>query len=310
MVKIEPAVTQLMYDLPNGTSYIDLAKDLSRVNRRLYRQGYTYVVQDIQMHSLIGAKPSDITLVEFSTSGNSWIVHNAWTKGYNTWRDMQNEYMDGMGSRLKGKWADFKIYLDDAHAGATQLEPIAGDGAAYDAGDWAYSNFVYDDAGTSRSPSVHMIGTSTDDSAIGLIEAYGDARNYVRATPSNPSEIATGFYAQFHGIGDIDDELGTDLRDDNDLPPYDQDDYPGGLTNADAAVPVRILTCTGGQGSAAVSGFIAPCGLIKVENSELQIVDANEANNVYADASSLTCRVLLTVAAGPYRGVLASKMGQ
>ena len=49
MPKIEPAVTQIAYALPAGTSYVDLAKDLSMINRRLYRSGMVYAVQDIQL---------------------------------------------------------------------------------------------------------------------------------------------------------------------------------------------------------------------------------------------------------------------
>jgi len=306
MPKIEPAVTQLMYVVPHGDSYIDLAKDLSKVNRRLYRQGMTYVVQDVQIGVSGGMKTTDISQLIFATAGNSYMTHNAWKKGYETWRTQQNEYMDGEGSQLKGKWADFKVYLDDHQAGGTTLEPYAGDAAVYAAGEWTMSNFVYDDAGTSRSPSIHLIGTSTEDSAIGLIQAYGEARNYPAGGPSNPAAMATGFYAQFHGVGDVDDELGNDIRDQNDLPPYDQDEYAGGETNSDVPVPVRFLSCNATQSTVMVPGFIAPCGLIKVTLGEAQL----DASSLYESSTSPSVAMLLTVATGPYRGVLAAPMGQ
>ncbi len=309
MAKIEPAVTQLLYIVPNGASYIDIAKDLSKVNRRLYRQGYTYVVQDIQVFLNSGMKATDVQSLQFSTMGNSWIVHNAWRKGFKAWQKMQNEFMDGQGSRLKGKWADFKIYLDDSQAGGTTLEPYAADGAVYATGEWITSNFVYDDAGTSQSPSIHMIGSSTADSAIGLIQAYGDSRNYPTSEPRHPSALNTGFYAEFHGVGDIDDELGTDIEDDNDLPPYDQDEYAGGSTNADAAVPVRWVSCNATQGSTTAAGFIAPCGLIKIDNQEYALADSS-FDAAYGSGAAASSAVLITVASGPYRGVLAAPMGQ
>lgn len=305
MPKIEPAVTQLYYIVPDGVSYIDLAKDLSKVNRRLYRQGMTYVVQDIQIGMLPGMLPTDIYQITFSTAGNSYMVHNAWKKGSTTWRTQQNEYMDGEGSQLKGKWADFKVYLDDSQAAGTTLEPYASDGAVYATGEWAMSNFVYDDAGTSRSPSIHLIGTSTEDSAIGLIEAYGEARNFPTGAPSNPAGMATGFYAQFHGVGDIDDELGNDIRDQNDTAPYDADAYQGGETNADAPVPVRLGSVNATQSSTTLQGFIAPCGLIKVQAAELFL-----DSGIYAAQSAPSSAMVLTVAPGPYRGVLAVPMGQ
>jgi hypothetical protein len=323
MPKIEPAVTQLLYAVPDGTSYIDLAKDLSKVNRRLYRQGYTYVVQDIQCVVPSALRASDVHTFTFSTMGNSWMVHNAHKKAFKTWQRMQNEYMDGAGSRLKGKWADFKIYLDDSMAAATILEPYAGDNAAYADGEWIYSNFVYDDVGTTRSPTMHMIGSVVDDTAIGLIEAYANSRNYQGSSPDQVSEIASGFYAQFHGVGDIDNELGIDIRDDNDLPPYELDDYPGGATNADAAVPVRLAAVSGTQASMTSPGFIVPCGLIKIFTSELALTDAHAVtladdstsdgpgpNSVYSQGTASTSYVLITMAPGAYRGVLAAPMGQ
>jgi hypothetical protein len=316
MPRIEPAVTQLAYLVPDGTSYIDLAKDLSKVNRRLYRQGMTYVIQDIQIGVGVGMRSTDVQHFTFSTAGNSYMTHNAWKKGYETWRTQQNEYMDGEGSQLKGKWADFKVYLDDSQAAGTTLEPYAGDGAVYRAGEWAMSNFVYDDAGTARSPSIHLIGTSTEDSAIGLIEAYAEARNYPNDGPDNLATMATGFYAQFHGVGDIDDELGNDIRDQNDLPPYDSDSYQGGEVNADSAVPVRIGSVNATMSTTTLPGFIAGCGLIKVDSGEIQLVEGGDVNatltgkSVYAQVAASTTLVIVTLASGPYRGVLAAPMGQ
>lgn len=306
MPKIEPAVTQLLYQVPDGTSYIDIAKDLSKINRRLYRQGMTYVIQGMAYHLPVGTKTTDNVSLSVATTGNSWMVHNAWKKGFKAWQKMQNEYLDGEGSRLKGKWADFKIYLDDSQAGGTTLEPYAGDGAVYSAGEWIMSNFVYDDAGTARSPSIHMIGSTTADSAVGLIEAYGNSRNYPTSEPRHPSALNTGFYAEFHGVGDTDDELGSDIEDDNDLPPYDQDEYPGGATNADVAVPVLVSSCNATQFSTHTEGFIAPCGLLKVTTVKYQL----DGSSVYELTSAPTVALLVTVATGPYRGVLAAPMGQ
>ncbi len=308
MPKIEPATTQLVYAVPNGASYVDLARDLSRVNRRLYRQGMTYVVQDVQLTTAVGLEATDFTSLSISTMGNSWMVHNAWSKAFKAWRKMQNDFSDGEGSRLKGKWADFKIYLDDSHAGGSTLDPVDGNGDAVLSGEWVYSNFVYDDAGTARSPTMHMIGSVTADSAVGLIEAYGSSRNYPGNNPDNPSEAQTGFYSEFYGVGDIDDELGDDIRDDNDEPPYDLDDYPGGADNADAPVLVSMTAVTPQQAIARAPGFIAPCGLIQLYLSESSLNSADPP--VYVATAAPTHYVLITMAPGPYRGVLAAPMGQ
>lgn len=315
MARIEPAVTQLMFDIPNGSSYIDLAKSLSKVNRRLYRQGYTYVIQDIQMHSLVGIKNSDITLLEFHTMGNSWVVHNAWKKSYQAWRRQQNDAKRALGSDVEGAWADYKIFLDVAHRAGTIVEPLDGGGQVYLAGEWLASQFVWDDAETARETYAHMLGANVGTTDFGLIENYGDARRSVPGEdPVIGGDMAETMYSKMFAYADeeLTDMIVDNLEAKNDAPPYDHDDYPGGAANADHAVLCRILSCTGGQGSAMVPGFIVPCGLLRVENSEIiQNGDfLQDATIVTADAASATARIVITLAPGPYRGVLASPMGQ
>ena len=312
MPKIEPAVRHLAFQIPAGISYVDLAAELSKVNRRLYRQGYVYAVESFQVILPVGMKATDVASCVVSTIPNTWVSQNAWKKGFRTWMDQTNEFGDGAGRSLKGKWSDFKIYMDDTHSSGTTNACVDLAGDAYVTGEWTYSNFVYDDAGTTRSPAIHMIGTSTDDTEIGLIQAYGESRNYPSGGPSNPAEMATGFYSQFHTdeSDDMFEDLGNDLRDQNDLPPYDQDQYPGGHDNADHAIPVVYGSVNATQGSAMLPGCIAPCGLLRFDTAELALDNAGSADGVYALGAPSTLAVIVTLAAGPYRGVLATPMGQ
>ena len=311
MAKIEPAVTQLTYLVPDGTSYVDLAKDLSKVNRRLYRQGYTYVIQDIQFFLNVGMKASDVQSLQFSTAGNSWIVHNAWTKAFRAWRDQQRSVEDLV--EIRPKWEDFKVYLDDGMRGGTTLEPYAGDGAVYQAGEWLYSQYVWDDDGTERETYGHLIGSDTGTSDFALIQNYADSRATIHAaSPDQETEASTSMYAKLMTLGD--DELIADLIDNmettNDAPPYDQDDFPGGADNADHAVVTRWLSCNAQQGSTTVGGFIVPCGLLKIQNTEYALNDATSADGTYATGTAIQGALILTIAPGPYRGVLAAPMGQ
>lgn len=321
MAKIEPAVLQLSYDVPAVISYIDLAKDLSLVNRRLYRQGYTYVVQDVQLVSTAGIKASDVTMLQFSTVGNSWIVHNAWRKGFAAWRKQQKEITDGLGP-ISGKWADFKVYLDDTHEDIgtgtlSNLIPVDGNGDAYQVGEWIHSKLVFDDDGTEREFKMCMIGTSNladtnEESGIALIEEYADSRRYPTESPALAGAASNTIYAKLLGTDEMSDMLVDNIEADNDVAPYEADDYPGGSSNADHAVPVRVLSCTGGQGTASCPGFIVPLGLIKIENVEIQQNGdfIQDAAVVTSEVTSATARIILTLAPGPYRGVLAAPMGQ
>ena len=328
MAKIEPAITQILYLVPNGDSYVDLAKDLSKINRRHYRQGYTYVVQDIQVGLSAGMRTSDIFQVTFGTMGNSWVVHNAWTKAFHLWRDQQKAVRDVLGSHTEAKWADFKIFLDDSMRGGTTLEPYAGDAAAINDGEWLYSQYVWDDDGTERETYAHMIGGNTGTTDFGLVQNYADSRPRTLASvnPIMESEASETMYAKMLNLG-INDELATDLvdnyEDHNDTPPYDADEYVGGAANADAAVPVRFGSVSAAQSVGTFGGFIAPCGLIKITTGEASLddtiditaADASTINapgptSVYSSGTAAQTAVLVTLAPGPYRGVLAAPMGQ
>ena len=314
MPKIEPAVTQLLYLVPNGTSYIDLAKDLSIVNRRLYRQGMTYVIQDVQLAQSAGLQASDLTQISFSTAGNSWIVHNAWKKGFAAWREQTREFTDATGI-LPGKWNDFKIYLDDAHEDGTTLAPYAGDAGAYETGEWEYAKLVFDDDGTERELKMHLIGSSNladtnEESGIGLIHEYARSRprGPVGGEPEMSAEANDTIYAKLQGTDEITDMLSDNIESDNDTAPYDRVEYPGGDTNADVPVPVRWASVNATQGSTTVAGFIAPCGLIQIAANELSLDSSTPP--VYEASSTPNFAIIVTVASGPYRGVLAAPMGQ
>ncbi len=332
MAKIEPAVTQLAYLVPDGVSYLDLAKDLSKCNRRLYRQGYTYVIQDIQLSVSAGLRSTDVASMTFSTMGNSWIVHNAWKKGFAAWRKQIREFERGTGIK-SGGWNDFKIYLDDSHEDATTLEPYAGDGAVYEAGEWEHSTLVFDDDGTEREFKMHMIGSSNladtnEESGIGLINEYSISRSIVHsADPAVPPTASDSIYAKLMGTDEMTDLIVNNIESDNDTPPYAVDNYPGGASNADSAVPVRFLTSSGTQTTATSPGFIVPCGLIKIDSTEMNLTDTTESatdlgdvggtgvaspgpRSVYQVGTAQTQLLLVTVAPGPYRGVLAAPMGQ
>ncbi len=321
MAKIEPAVTQLLYLIPDGTSYIDLAKDLSKVNRRLYRQGMTYVIQDIQVGVSSGMKQSDVWTCAFSTAGNSWVVHNAWSKGYAAWRRQVREVTQGTGIK-PGTWNDFKVYLDDSMEDGTMLEPYAGDNAVYQAGEWDYSALVFDDDGTERDLKMHLVGSSNladtnEESGIGLINEYQESRATVQENdPDVPAGASQTIYAKLMGTDEMAERMVGNVEGSNDNPPYDQDDYPGGAANADSAVPVRFGSVSATQTTTTMAGFIVPCGLLKVFTAESALdgngflVDGNTANPVYAQGAAASTAVLITMASGPYRGVLAAPMGQ
>ena len=180
--KYQPAVRYLRYELQNsgtpGTEtshFIDLARDLSRVNRRLYRQGRDYHVKKISIvssNTISGWTVADLTsfpgITEFQQNGgrvtvstipDSWPARGAWNRGFNTYKLMNKEATHNLTNDISATWADFKVYMSNEHRTGNALTPIDNGGNAVTGGEWTYSVFISPDGTTSSDTfSIHMLG--------------------------------------------------------------------------------------------------------------------------------------------------------
>lgn len=110
-------VTRLVYHIPGDRDYtIDLAKDLSTVNRKLHRQKMTYTVLGGQY------KESSGSSVYFKTAPHCWTTFVALRRAFNTWRKANRELYKKMPGLKAPKYSDFKVYLDEFHYGGHGLE--------------------------------------------------------------------------------------------------------------------------------------------------------------------------------------------
>ena len=296
---IQPAQRVLTYTFTPSSGAaavdIDLAKDLSAVNRRLYRQGMQYYVS----HISLARGDTGISAMSVKTAGDTWIVHNAWKKAFKFWQAQQKEVSDVMPS-VHGKWADFKVQLDDN--AQTAIDTIAGDGGTIVPDEWNYSNYVWDDDGTERTPTFCIIGATAATSKIGMVQEYAISRARVQAEPALDGDASDSIY----GKGLVNDEAMTDLielvESENDVAPYDVDNYVGGDTTGDAPFTQDFVVANFQAGRAMTTGFTAECGLMRVEVASL---------NADASAPSDVAHIIqVHLAPGPYKGVMASPMGQ
>ena len=310
---LKPAQLNLTYSLNSGTSYIDLAQDLSMVNRRLYKQGKVYAVAGVSVGFVpvgifppVGADLSVIS-VAVATAGDTWTVQNAWTKAKNVWSNQQRRARKLIGQSAKPTWEDFKVYLDDTHRGGTIAAVKAGDGASVSPGEWDYSKLVWDsdDGATVFEPHLHLIGgdvgAPTD---VGLILNYQKSRATVQSVdPDLPADYSSNIYAfMARDQDDVADEVAQNMEDENDEPPYDQDAYPGGDTNSDAVWLQQFATCSVGNPVARIPGFQAECGLVAFGISGFD----NTGTAKTVSGISVTFHLM----PGNYQGVLAENMGQ
>jgi hypothetical protein len=315
-----PAVRYLRYELTNSGSagtetshFIDLAKDLSALNRRLYRQGRMYHVKRISIvssNTIAGVGVYDQTAfpgattqtqnagrVTFSCIPESWAAMGAWKRAFQTWQKMQRRAISTAGSDPSGTWKDFKVYLSQDHRSGTVLSPLDNGGNSPQSGaEWQYSQLVTPDGTTSANTfDLYMMGghqgSAGSWSAVGLIKSYGESRATVQNTdPNVPTTLSDDPLVNVFDDGTAFDEIINDMEAHNDTPPYDHDSYPGDDTNMSKPLVVQQTTL-GADGRATVGGFTAMCGLIEIESTSP--ID----NDVYS--------VLVELAPGSYRGIAA-----
>jgi len=306
---MEPAVTSLIYEIPANTNrYIDLAADLSKMNRKLMAQGMQYIVAGVTVTDDVGV---DAALdVQIRTAGNTWITHNAWMKGCALWHQMQNEVLADNPS-VKGKWHDYKVYLTENQAYSNTLRALDGASSPWPLGaEWDISTYVLPqhdvDAAGNVLPAEEWVAAlvGPDDAAnnrFSLVKAYEDSRATVQqVAPNIPLAMPNSFYLKLMDDGSQDPELAEVIRDENEKPPYPMGpgEYPGGGAFAFDAALTTVACGVKNQFTPTLHlpGFTAECGLLYI-------------SAIRAEGSA-NCRVQIHLVPGGYRGVMATPMGQ
>jgi len=295
-----PANRYLRYHLTTsgtpGTEtshFIDLARDLGRSNRRLYRQGRDYHIKKVTIIS--SDTPNGGNRVSLSTMGGGWVSQMAWKRGFQTWTKMNKEAQTQTAGQIAGTWADFKVYLSNTMRSGDILDPIDNGSVAYLSGDWDYSELISpENTTTGDAFYLHMLGAHSGGSgsriSVGLIKSYGESRATVQSDdPNVPSEASDDPLVNVFNYGETVQFVLDDLEGQNDSPPYDIASYPGDDLNASKPIVVQDTTIVDGRSS--LGSFTARCGLIEVE------VKSPLPNDVYS--------LLFELAPGKYRGIKA-----
>lgn len=317
--KMQPAQLDLYFEADTATagdsrSYIDTAKELSKVNRRMYEQGRMYAYQGLTFIWRQNAASSVATIeVSVRTAGNTWVVHNAFIKGRALWDQMQDLVLDDNPS-IRGKWHDYKIRLSSQMVTARILAAKDGAGNDYDVGGWDLSTYVMPqhevDPATGQplpaeEKTAALIGADTT-SIRSLVKAYEESRSTVQSPmPNVPAGMSDSFFNLLTDSGSQEPELADVIEDENDTPPYDLDEYPGSDTNAPVPVNVAYGAISAQEVDGRIGGFIAPCGLLEIE------IKGYKADGTAVPTADMpTIGLLLHVAPGMYKGTASVPMGQ
>lgn len=296
-----PAARTLRYEMTmSGTpgtevsAYIDIARDLSATNRRLYRQGRDYHIKRITVVS--SDTPNGNNRISFSTAPDTWVTRNAWKRGFDMHKKMNKAAMTGVSESVMGTYDDFKVYLSDDHRTSTnKLIPKDNGGNDVGLGEWGYAKFITPDGtATYDEFQVGLLGNDFGAAGtrvyVGLIKSYSLSRAKVHLeSPNVDGQVSDDPLANLFDSGTQHDEILENILTDNDEPPYLAGAYIGGASNHPKPVVRQDTTIV--DGKATVGGFNAICGLIEVEAKSALASDV--------------ISILVEVAPGPYRGVAA-----
>ncbi len=282
--KIQPATLTMTFassESGASTEFIDLSQVASLMNRRFYRQGINWAVAGFKFSSLKGGT------VNVSKLPNTWVMSNAWEKGFRHWHKQQREALEASSDGVMAKFNDFKVFADADHKSsgiANNLLPVSIDvgGVAVVAnpGEWEASQIVipnFGAPGNNIEPYVIAVGAAdlaVDPTKFSLVEAYANSRSVPQSPdPAVPAGVLTGdenIYRQMFDVGMDDSEVMDNAVGKNDNLPYPQTHYPGGDTqlaglewhdfaqiyNTSATTNVGITTMKGGN---------FPCGLVRID---------------------------------------------
>lgn len=284
--------------------YLDIAKMLTEINRKSYRQGMSYDVANITFHD----SDPDETFIKVCTAPNTWPTQAAWQLGFKNWFQQQEAAANTMGLDDLGPYSDFKVFLNPDHIDDPDVAVfVDSEGNTAPSGDWDYSEFKVPVDG-SADPSdckIVLMGAGLgfpEATRASLLREFEKVLNVPQEDPAVPN-IANSLYAMLSPEAsdmEVIQAVMDDIESDNDLPGYAADKILGAGGTAGAGVPTDpwvIRECCipgGGAHMAAVGGFTAPCGLVCIETK--QATDANIVG------------VTLELVPGDYKGVSARPM--
>jgi len=286
-----------------ATSFINLARDLSAINRQLFRQSRTYKIKSIRV--LDGSPDGN---AEFACAPHTWAMKNSLSRAFRRWNEMNAQVLKEQPG-LKSKWSDFKPYLSYTHMQAVAAgnvlvpEDIGGQSLQY--GDWEASEFESPDA-TSSVDGYHVgllgqqVGSPGAITYVGLIESYGNTRNTVTQQPQVATPLASDDpLLNLLDAGTQFDEVAENIIDENDNPPYALisaggfgTNYVGGHGNMRFPLQFGEVLSNDNRANPVFYNIDIPLGIIRMDHS---------TNAPSGGTTSFT--VLVEVASGNYKGV-------
>ena len=290
--------------------FINLAKDLSAMNRQLFRQARMYKVKSITIIDDDEAK-----YIQLGTAPTTWAMKNSVTRAYRRWNEMNNQVLNDQPG-LKARWNDFKPYLSLTHKTAEDngapslfkmLTPRDIENNELEYGEWDFSMFESPD-GTSSVDGYKVgilgghDGEPGDYVYVGLIQSYGDARGTVNTQQPNINVAAASDdpLVNLLDAGTQFDEIAENIVGEGDAPPYKMssapgEEYVGASGNLPQEVQFAELNSSGTvDGIQRIYNVDVPLGVIRLDHQ--------------TESGTTNFTVIVELAEGKYKGIHSESM--
>lgn len=254
--------------------YTNVARSLSRVNHRLYRESRTY-----ECSVIIDGNVADATTVDVYALADTWYLKGALKLAKSAW-DASNAEEIAMNNGRTARWNDFRI--NDGISGAGNMFPVQFDKGNLNPGQITDGEFIFskvvDQTGTSRS---FTLGTPSA-AEYGIFDQY-DLQAGTSADPELPS---TGPYSGL--LPNLSAAAADHISDDGNLPPYRQQGYGDAIW-----VKVGTLHLASGRQRLSTGFFTAPMGHVVL---------------VGVGTIGDSADIQINVKSGDYKGVMSHSM--
>lgn len=270
----------------SGRNLVDCGRLLSKMNRRLYRQGKKYTASislDVQSTQTVPIE------VDIYALADTWDVQRAWSLAKATWDEAYAEEMNAGFSGQFARWRDFRVNA------ATPLAASETDPVVHTLGGETPTVLS---GGEMQSSVVNVGGVNTSfvwgTPVAGQFDIAQEWNNAGNVSLQPDAGAASGLVPYDNVNPDSPDQQEfVRLATDGDAPPYDRT----GVTCFWVKVATLVYDPTNPSGSyqkLSTGNFDAPCGLILTSFNSGSVANGE-----------MSC----TIKAGKYKGVHALDMG-
>lgn len=306
-----PAQIRLSFEIPAGrvTKFISIAKALSAINRKWYKQGVYYYVNSVEMYD------NSVQTTNLHVLPDTWVTRAAYRRAKGLYEEQIRRAQHTIAGGVIPAYHEFRVYMSDTHRTTGSLSPslhnVNDNAVTVNSDEFAYTQFVTSDVNDGAAPAdefyAHMIGPTVQSGSgatsnvlsVGLIESYGQSRLTVQSFDPNSGnlDLTDPLMNLFdYSPEEVQNDVISNLDTNGDQPPYDVDFYPG--EDAGHMQHVARLSTAGSVGRVVQEeGFCAPLGLICVDPVP---VGPGEEDTDF--------RIVLNLAPGTYGGTYAERM--